>query len=69
MNHIDRLTRDTKTHDEKQKMMDDREMRVMKSLYQDTLPKLEMREMQKRTEAMNNLSNKIMLDDATDRNG
>lgn len=67
MNHIDRLTKVTQSAEEKKRLVEERQMRVMKSLYQDTLPNIEQRENEKDT--ISNLTNKIALDDATDRNG
>lgn len=43
MNHIDRLTKVTQSAEEKKRLVEERQMRVMKSLYQDTLPNIEQR--------------------------
>ncbi len=45
MNHIDRLTHPSQQQKE---TLEEREMRVMKSLYQDSLPSIEERESRKK---------------------
>jgi hypothetical protein len=47
---------------EQKNPLDDRELRVMKSLYQDQLPSNEYKETMRRYDIMNELSNKIMLE-------
>lgn len=43
MNHIDILTREAKASENKKKSLEEREMRVMKSLYQVNLHDIELR--------------------------
>lgn len=69
MNHIDRLTKEIKNIQEKKDPLAEREVRVMKSLYQDSLPNIELKESVRRYEVTSELKNKIMLDETTDRNG
>lgn len=44
-------------------------MRVLKSLYQQTLPIIESKEAERHYNVMGELKNKILLEDASDRNG
>ena len=69
MNHIDRLTKEIKNIQEKKDPLAEREVRVMKSLYQDSLPNIELKESVRRYEVTCELKNKIMLEETTDRNG
>lgn len=40
MNHLDRITKELNEQPQKKASLEERELRVMKSLYQETLPSL-----------------------------
>jgi hypothetical protein len=70
MNHIDRITNELKVKEQAHHSpLEEREMRVMRSLYQETLPNIELKESQRHHALLSEPKNKIIADELTDRNG
>lgn len=65
MNHLDRLTREIKEGASHSKnTLEERELRVMKSLYQETLPNIELKESQRRIERLEEPRHRLAAEEA-----
>jgi hypothetical protein len=70
MAHIDRLTQEIKqSPSSKSTPLEERELRVMRSLYKDTLPNVEFRESQRHMSELEEPRYRMAAEDAAERNG
>lgn len=70
MAHIDRLTKEIKEYPPSRTTpLEERELRVMRSLYHDSLPNLELRESQRHMAELEEPRYRMAAEDAAERNG